>query len=243
MKRLPTYLLYLFLAYVAAFIYFDDRPSLTNYAATLDLLLVAASVACFWAAAAAAPSGVDRIWYRIALGLLVWCLAIVLRLLEKWLDQPDYGTLSDGFWVAGYLPLVSGSYLWYRFVESGRRQRWILALALTIAGAAIYLLFQLPLILDPHRSLFRKSLDVIYVAMDLLILGYLYFPSRRADASGCRALLAGVLVVLASDIVLGHYGEARASWVYVYLDLLYSAGYFLLALAGIRQREINVSHR
>lgn len=237
MRRISGLAFALYLAAITFFFFFLHDPNLSVYAAIIDLAFVLAAAVVFWAVAARAQEGPDRIWYRVSVGLLIWCLAIVLKVLERWLKQPEYATLADSFWIAGYFPMLSGSYLWFRETSLGRSKRLAVTIPVILAGGLILAAFQMPLFLDPVRPAVKKILDLLYVTFDLLIIGLLAVPAMKPAERGARTLMIAEVVFLVSDLLFIHFGESYSSPVFPFLDFPYTTGYYLLLLSGFKQYE------
>lgn len=237
MKRLLSQpLLVSLLTFLPVYILYSSSRHIEVYAAILDLILVLLAAIFFWVSASAAAAAVDRIWFRISIGLFVWCIAICFRLCEMALNLIGYGSIADGWWLVGYLPLGLGAYLWFRLTASERpRLRPILILAGVLAGILV-LVAVWPVISNPTRPAVFKTLDLLYPSLDLLLVILLTAPSLQQEAWGCRILNAAFVLLLVSDILFSYYGEDPASKIYRYLDLPYTTSYFLLAIAGNAQR-------
>jgi hypothetical protein len=244
MKRLLNLALLVFLLiFLPVYVYYSGSRHFEAYAAILDLLLVLLAAICYWTAAFAATDGSDRVWFRISVGLFVWCIAICFRLCEMALNVAGYGSIADGFWVVGCLPLGLGAYLWFCSATSDRpRLRLVLVLAGVSAGILV-LAIVWPLISNPTRPALLKALDLFYPALDLLLVILLIPPALQKDAWGGGFLSTAFVLLLVSDLLFSYYGNNPTSRIYRYLDVPYTAGYFLLAMAGYAQRMMLRSHQ
>lgn len=240
MKRPPNLpLLVSFLIFLPVYFYYAGAHHVDVYAAILDLILVILAAICYGSAAFAATDGSDRIWFTLSVGLFVWCIAICFRLCEMALNLAGYGSIADGFWVIGYLPLGLGAYRWFCSATSDRaRLRSVLALVFVSAGILV-LATVWPVISNPMRPTLFKALDLLYPALDLLLVILLVAPSLQPDAWSGRILNVAFSLLLVSDILFSYYGNSPASRINRYLDIPYTAGYFLLALAGNTQRILS----
>ena len=228
--------------FVAPNVMAPGSPETITFAVAGHLVFILLCAILFWSAAVAAPSGVDKIYYRISIGSFVWCIAVVLRNLESNLHQPAYGTVADTFWVAGYLLLAAGVYAWFYRAGPTRKQILLILLILGCASVVIVTLFLKPLMENPDRSDVLKTLDLFYLTLDLAMAGLLCVPASKTGARGSRMMLAGILFLMASDIVFIH-SPSPGTLAYRYLDIPYSVGDFLLALAGNVERAAMVAGR
>ena len=237
-----TRTLWLLLAiFVAPSVLMPRSPDASTIAAAGHLVFILAAALLFWSAAVAASSSIDKIYYQISIAMFIWSAAVVLRVLEPMLRQPAYGTIADAFWVVGYLVLIAGAYSWFRSAAPTRSQILWIVVILISAFSLIYYFFVSPLVEDSRRSDLLKSLDVFYLAGDLMILGFLSAPASKPGSPGSRLMLCGVLILLASDILFFHVATVPASPQYQYLDIPYTVADFLLALAGSTQRALLIS--
>lgn len=228
----------LLIVFVAPSILFPEYPGTSTYAAAGHLLFVLAAALLFWSTAVAASAGEDSIYYRISIALFVWSAAIVLRVFETTLHQPAYGTVADAFWVAGYLGLGVGTYGWFRRAGPTRGLiLWIGAITISAFGVISYL-FLSPLEEDSSRSTLLKTLDFFYIAVDVIILGFLSAPASKAAWPGSRFMLCGVLILLGSDLLFIRVATIPDSLLNRYLDIPYTVGDFMLALAASKQRAM-----
>jgi hypothetical protein len=109
------------------------------------------------------------------------------------------------------------------------------------AFGLIFILILNPLVEDSSRSVLLKTLDVFFVAVDLMVLGFLSAPASKPGSSGSRIMLCGVLILLVSDLLFIGVATIPHSSMLQYLDVPYTLGDFLLALAASRQRELLLS--
>jgi len=202
------------------------------------LLYMFITAILFWLTAADESPESDRTWYRISIGMFVWSIAATLRLCEIYLRQPGYGTISDSFWVVGYLLLIAGVFNWFRAAGPSRIQ---IALTFLISGTIWVMLFILslhPLFANPSRSILLKSLDIYYIGTDVLIVALLSAPAMRTAFGGSRLMLCAFVILLVGDLFFIRVAKNPASDILKYLDIPYTVGDFLLALAAIKQHEI-----
>jgi uncharacterized membrane protein len=210
----------------------------TTFGAIGHFIFILFAAILFWSTAVAESSGQDRMWYRISIGFFIWSIAILFRLCEMYLHQPGYGTVADSFWVLGNLLLILGVLGWFLEAKPSRIQ---MLLAFLIPGAAMALLYSLSLqqlLTDPARSDVLKSLDIFYIASDLLILAFLFVPARRVNAWGGRLMFCGFLLFFFSDLAFIHVASNRDSDVLKYLDIPYTVSDFFLAVAAGKQLEL-----
>lgn len=227
-----------FLIFLPGYFYYAGSHHVDVYAAILDLILVLLAAVCYGSAAFAATDGSDRIWFRLSVGLFVWCIAICFRLCEMALNLAGYGSIADGFWVIGYLPLGLGAYTWFCSATSDRQGLRPILTLVGVAIGALVLAAVWPVISRPTRPTLFKALDLLYPALDLLLVILLAAPSLQPDAWSCRILNIAFAFLLVSDILFSYYGISPASRINRYLDIPYTTGYFLLALAGNAQRML-----
>lgn len=204
---------------------------------SLGILLLLIAGKRFWTAGVLEASNHDRIWYRLAIWLFIWSLAGSFRFLEALLEQSSYGVISDCFWIAGYLPLISGIYAWCNALQYPIRIRNVLIAAPVAAG--LVLLFLEPLIRDPTRSTLFKALDVIYPTMDLAAITLLAAPALMKKEQVPRILLAGLVVLLSSDISFSYWEGHTYPVISYYITVSFLLSYFLFSLAaGYQKRRV-----
>lgn len=190
-------------------------------------------------------------WAWFMVGIILWTIAQILDIyIEIILHEFPYETISDVFWLAGYVPFVAGMILLIRsFMSSGlpagRKLSYVLIAVLSFAiYVAMLVTIILPDLNDTEKSFTYRVLQVGYPALDFLLLGMAASLAQISWAlrGGSLAkswlfLCAGFALGAAADLVYGHFPDIESS-AYRYLDIPYFSSYFCIAIAGSIQIQM-----
>lgn len=242
-----------FLLYILAFYGYLD-PESRGSLFIFDILPVAA--ASFSIASVAillrnfGPGDPPRLIWRFILAALTLDLAAEFT----WFAyealagvEVPYPSLADALWLAAYLPFIAALVL----VLKGHR-RLGLPLRKGLSAATLVLLVAIlvavslgvtvPIFTDANATLVDKVLGPAYVYLDfaVLALALLVAATYYGGRHGAQWLLLSstFLLFAAGDILFnyltwqGHYATGNP------IDLLWLAGYLIMGVAALNQREI-----
>ncbi len=184
-------------------------------------------------------------WALLTIGMVLWTLAQTIDAYhEIFLQQVPYGTLADVFWTSGYIPIVFGLVILVRnFLSTGlpagsKSTYLLIALVSFIVFIALLKFLILPDFDDPENTIASKFLDIAYPALDTIVIAFaavllrISWELRGGNLSNTWLFLCiGFAMVAAADLVLTNI-EDIDSGAYRFLDLLYFAAYFSIAIAG-----------
>jgi hypothetical protein len=192
-----------------------------------------------------------KAWTALSAGMLLWMIGQCFdAYCEIILKEVPYGTISDVFWLLGYVPLIIGlAMLIKNFKNSGLFSSipgiHILILgALTAAYIFLFSRLTLPQLNDPERLMADKLLDVAYpvldfalIALSIILVRYCWVLRGGLIARSWTSLSLGFILVAAADIYISTVTNVESAG-YRFLDILYFSAYFLIALAGLLQIRI-----
>jgi hypothetical protein len=184
-------------------------------------------------------------WALLAMGMILWTMAQTIDAYhEIYLKEVPYGTFADLLWVLGYVPIIFGLIILVRnFLSTGlpagsKLTYWFIALFFIVVLACILKFLVLPGLNDPENTSASKLLDVAYPALDMILIAFaaalvrISWALRGGNLSNTWLLLCiGFVMVAIADLVLANI-ENIDSGAYRFLDLLYFAAYFSIAIAG-----------
>ena len=180
-------------------------------------------------------------WAHMALGTFVWLMGQCLEIYcEVVLNMIAYGTVSDGLWIAGYIPLVLGLYkiLHYRITQganSRKNFRPILILS-AFAYIALFTLFIWPQLIEKNQPLAQTLLDFFYPSLDFVLVVHclLLWRISTANSEFYRfAIISAIAfsITLVGDAILSVVKDFN-SMTYLSIDVYYFISYFLMAIAA-----------
>lgn len=247
-----------FLLYILAF-YGHLNPESRGSLFIFDLLPVVA--ATFSVASVVillrnfGPGDPPRLIWRFILAALVLYLAAEFT----WFAyealagvEVPYPSLADGLWLAAYPPFIAALVLVLRgHRRLGlplRKELYAATLVLLVAILVVVTLgVTVPVFTDAEATLADKVLSPAYVYLDLavLALALLVAATYYGSPHGAQWLLlsSAFLLFAAGDILFyyltwqGHYATGNP------IDLLWLAGYLLMGVAALNQREILLRER
>jgi hypothetical protein len=186
-----------------------------------------------------------KAWARIGIGMGIWLIG---QLLESYCDlvlkQISYGTVADAFWMIGYFPLISGVYLFFENYKStglplGNTRTYVVigTLLTLIYGVILYLVIW-PNLSDVTRGLIIRILDFSYPTFDFIIIAVcsilirISWDMRGGSIAKSWIMLGmGFVMTAVADLLL-QVSEDTSSIPYRAADIVYFAGYFLVALSA-----------
>ncbi|MGQ9537035.1 MAG: hypothetical protein ACUVS1_04430 [Actinomycetota bacterium] len=242
-----------FLLYILAFYGYLD-PESKGGLFIFDILPVAA--ACFSIAAVVillrnfGPGDPPRLIWRLILASLTLDLAAEFT----WFAyealagvEVPYPSLADAFWLSAYLPFIAALVL---VLRSHRRlglpfRKGLSAATLVLLVAilvAVNLWLIAPVFIDVDATLADKVLGPAYVYLDfaVLALALLVAATYYGGTHGTQwSLISSAFLLFAAGDILFNY----ISWQGYYatgnqIDLLWLAGYLIMGVAALNQREI-----
>jgi hypothetical protein len=184
-------------------------------------------------------------WGVLSAALAIWSLTSLLEILELALHQPAYGTVADGFWIAGYLTLFNallgaakkcGGWPTPNAVRAGLA--WIF-----IAGIVIAVIVLLALPRPGSRFLFLLGLfyhlaDVFTVFLGIVAMFGTAAGSLRRPlqfiTTACFIFYIFNLLVILQEFTAPLYRWAGAG---------FAAGYSLFWIAGKNPEDENSFHK
>ncbi len=181
-------------------------------------------------------SEVEGAWKLLSVAMLLWFLAYsIWAVLEITTRDLPYPSVSDLFWVVGYLFAIAGLALLYRTFYSGGFCFACISGAILLAGLATIAALLLPSVLAETNPLVA-FLGIAYPAFDFIILA-LCIPLAAMAWGKPRAL---VWVTLAAGFMVLATADLSFSWLtfagtYDYCsgsNFLFVAAYALLALGA-----------
>jgi hypothetical protein len=192
-----------------------------------------------------------KAWARIGIGIGIW---VVAQILESYCDlvlhQVSYGTVADAFWMLGYFPLISGVYLFFENFRStglplGNKQGYVIIGILLAAVYAILMYFIIwPNLSNISRPILVRILDFSYPTFDFIIIAVaavlirIAWNLRGGNIAKPWVLLSLGFVMTAGADILLQLSEDISSPAYRIADVVYFAGYFLVALSAKNQVSI-----
>lgn len=176
--------------YLYCQLYFPgESPALLSHYALQAVLLTLVTFSLGSAAFGAGGKRIRSCCVPLSFGAGIWVVAAVMESLEVILQQPPYGTVADGFWVAGYLAMLTGLWRSTRVFDGWRTPRSIRAGAIWLGLAAIEVSLVVRYVMPrPDRELVFV-LGCFYHASDILLVYLALVAAFGRDAAGFRALL------------------------------------------------------
>ncbi len=189
-----------------------------------------------------------KAWARLGVGMWIWIMGQCLETYcELVLGKVAYGTIADSFWLIGYLPLISGIYLFFRnFRSTGLSigsSRGFTVLILIVSGvyASIFAGLIWPHITDPDRRLVVRFLDIAYPTLDFVIIAVASVLIRISLGMGGGSLAKtwfllclGFVLTAIADLLLQASEDVSSTYSHM-IDVLYFSAYFLVALSARNQ--------
>jgi hypothetical protein len=184
-------------------------------------------------------------WMLLTIGIVLWTFAQTVDAYhEIFLEEVPYGTLADVFWVLGYIPIVIGLVILIRNflatgLPAGSKSTYLFIALISFIVFVFFLKFLiLPDLNNSENTLASKFLDVAYPALDTIVIAFaaalvrISWVLRGGNLSKTWQLLCiGFVMVAAADLILTNIEDIDSS-MYRFLDLLYFAAYFSIAIAG-----------
>ncbi len=140
-----------------------------------------------------------KVWFALFIGLLLWLVADVGWTINVYLGRDTFPSLSDVFYILGYLGVILALVLEYSTLKDvTSRKSKIIAGILTVALAVVMCVWVIvPMLLSEETPVLEKAISTLYPAADLVIIFF------------------SVIIVLA-------FGVAKASrfWLMIGLGLL-----------------------
>jgi len=179
-----------------------------------------------------------RIWFLFALGPACWLIAeITWAAYYFFLNIPiPYPSIADIFYLAAYVPLSIGVFMYFRAFSGALTRRRLIASVGTIAAATILVFtFVIPTELSIGNPPVETITDLAYPALDLVLfsLAVLSLAIFLGGSIGkWWILLAGAIIldIIADEYFL--YLEAKGTYYNgSFDDLIYLWAYLIFALA------------
>lgn len=218
----------------------------SNFSAIFSGLL--ATFACIYAVRSFVPGDRRRKgWLFWALGFSLYFLGeLTWAMYEVFLKKPvPFPSLADAFWLVGYIPLLLGLLNGYRLLAVSLRTRDIVFLSLLLSMASLLVLAFVvaPVVKDGQISLLEKILGSAYPVGDLLLLA----PVLAIMLQFKRSLLGkpwlyiclGFASFSIADSIFSYLTRNEIYQLGSFVDLLWLAGYLLIAMGASYQRIIN----
>lgn len=203
-------------------------------------------------ARALAGTAIARAWTLFGLGIGAYLLGelgeafyqLVLHVLNP------FPSVLDVFYVAGYPLLIVGllgfesGYAAVGYPMGSGRNRALMTLVLVVIGVGIVWPILAPL-LSSESSLLERALGAAYPLLDVALLAAVALLVRGTRQFGGGAawqiwalVLAGLLVMVAGDIVYAYFALSGEQRVDAASEMLFVVAYLLLARGALRQREL-----
>jgi hypothetical protein len=241
-------------------LFFWIKPEGKAMTTVSDLLPVIGVVAAVLGTALAvksfrAPGRARQAWAWLLTGMLLFCCAeIIYGVLEVILNvdvNDGFPIQTDYFRVAAYLPALAGLImlvLGYKRARFSWGSKGNLLFGLLALGAiSVTLVYQLliPIMRDGEIGILAKAVYLYYFSAGLLVIfpaAFLIYVSGVYKKAWLlrpgRYLAAGALCLAAFTII-----HAYLSWNNMYnpgnfLELFRNAGYLLVCLGGLYQKEL-----
>ena len=179
-----------------------------------------------------------RLWFLFALGPACWLVAeVTWATYYFFLNVPvPYPSIADIFYIAAYVPLSIGLFMYFRAFSGALTRRRLVASAGTIAAAAILVFtFVIPTELQMANPPIVTITDLIYPALDLVlfslaILSLAIFLGGSIGKWWIMVVGAIILDIVADEYFL--YLEAKGTYYNgSFDDLIYLWAYLIFALA------------
>ena len=194
-------------------------------------------------------------WLMILIGIFLFFLAETTYAIEeialKWDMNEVYPSIADIFWCTAYIPMVIGlGMMFYGYKKSGfpmgnsKLYNAFSILFFLFAVTVIYFLL-IPIIKDPETDFITKFFYLFYPIADLLLVIpaviLMYITSLFGIGSISKPwkyLAFGFILFTIADLLYSYLG-----WLDLYgngnlIDVAWHAGYLLIGLAGLYQREL-----
>lgn len=178
-------------------------------------------------------------WASLAFGSAIWAFTSLLEMLELLLGEPTYGTVADGFWLAGYLPLLFALFTGTRILSSWKNRSAVFFAAAWLAVAACVIVVIVTSAMPPVNSELVLVLGWIYHLMDvgfvalavLCVMG----ESPQLSKKSTRLILAAAVLFYGFNllVILQQLTSPLDAWA----PLGFSGGYYCLYLAGHVQEK------
>ncbi len=194
-------------------------------------------------------------WLLLFFGLLLFFLAesvyAVLEIVfEQNLDE-NWPSVADYLWCAGYVPQFACLVMLLRgYLKTGlplgniKTYMALSAVFIVLCGSIIYYLL-IPIVVDPESDLLTKIFSLFYPIADLFVVApallLMYITNiigRGRLARPWMFIAIGFIFFTASDLLYsylswqGLYGSGN------FIDIGWNAGYLLIALSAIYQKEL-----
>ena len=146
-----------------------------------------------------------------------------------------YPSVADGFYLAGYPFLFASLWTWSRGGVRARTDVIDAAIACIALGLPVWSLFIDPLDHEALRSL-GGAVSLAYPVMDLLLIGVaarLWF-SRPPRTAAFRLVIAGVVLMLAGDVIYAFMVQYAAYESGSWIDALWLLSYVAIGAAALQ---------
>lgn len=164
--------------------------------------------------------------------------------------ETPYPSLADLFWLSAYLPFLAGLYIIISgYLRLGLRFRkgsllFVVPVSIVIL-VLITAMIAAPLLTDPEASLADRIINPAYVYLDFavlvpaLILAFSF--SKGYHGKPWQLIAYAFILFAAADIIFAHLSWNGSYTSGNHIDLLWIAGYLVLGLAALYQRDILVN--
>jgi hypothetical protein len=194
-------------------------------------------------------------WLLILVGVVFFFIAETiygyLEVVKKEDMNEYFPSIADYFWCAGYVPMLAGLIMMFTgYKKSGLpigNPKLYLGLSIGIFILALALIYYLlvPIVNDAETNLLSKIFYLFYPIADLLLVIpaalLMYITSLFGAGTISRPwkfLAFGYFLITIADLLYAYLG-----WQDLYgngnlIDVMWHAGYLVIGLAGLYQREL-----
>lgn len=195
------------------------------------------------------------VWLLIFIGITLSFLAEsiygILEIVFKTDMNNTFPSIADYFWCLGYIPLITGlTLMFFRYMKSGfsmgNSKAYILILAcffILFISVSYFLL--IPILNDPETDVLAKVFYLFYPIADIFLVvpAFLLMYITSLFGTGTiskpwKYLAYGFICFTIADLAYAYlswednYGSGN------FIDVAWHAGYLLIGLAGLYQKEL-----
>jgi hypothetical protein len=181
-------------------------------------------------------SRVSAVWLGYSVGMLFWFLGeLTWAVYALWYSIPiPYPSIADGFWLAGYIPLLWAimTKVWpFREFFSSRKMLIVLTVVFVLAG--LMLVELIPTAFASGQDLLSVAVGLAYPLLDVTLivvaLPILFLFGRGTFWRPFLFVVAGLILTFLGDIM---FTWATSNGIYYdgsYLEVFFHWGYLILA--------------
>lgn len=222
--------------------------------ALTDVIPIVAASAAFLAGALAVSIKGNRFraaWSVLSIGIGFFLLGEITWAIQEifYKIYNPFPSISDIFWLTGYIPLLIGLILAWRAAGVNLTKKEIIAISVgAVAVLLISSLFVLfPIVTSSKIGVVEKSLDVAYPLGDLVLLipavALVLIFDRTLIGRPWQFICLGLIFISAADIGFSYLTWHKIYWMNIndpgnMVDLLWTAGYLAISLGAVEFAKI-----